>query len=80
MDTQGAWMAQSVKPLTLDLGSGDYLTGVTSNPTVSLPTRDGACLRFSFSLYLCPSPTQSLCSRSLKVKQTLKKYIKIINF
>ena len=41
---------------TLDLGSGHGLTVHEFEPRVGLCTEPGACLGFSVSLFLCPSP------------------------
>lgn len=50
----GAWMALSVKPLTLDLGSGHDLLVHELKPCVELCPDGVACARDSPSL--CPSP------------------------
>ena len=49
----GAWVAQSVEPLTPDLSSG-HDPGREIEPRVGLCAECGACLRFS--LTLVPSP------------------------
>ena len=54
----GAWVAQLVKDLTLDSGSGHDLMVHDFEPHIGLYTERGACLGFSLSLSLslCPSP------------------------
>ena len=58
---RGAWVAQSVKRLTLDFGSGHDLTVRGFKPCMGLCADSAeACLGFSLSLSLCSSPTHSL--------------------
>ena len=45
-----------MKRLTLDFGSSHDLTVRETEPRVGLYNEWGACLRFSLSLFLCPSP------------------------
>ena len=54
----GALVAQSVKRLTLDFGSGHDVTVCGFKPRVGLCAEDGACLGFSLSLSL----SLSLCA------------------
>ena len=56
------WVAQSVECLTLDFGSG-YDPSVMGLSPASGSALSEACLRFSLSLSLCPSPllVLSLC-------------------
>ena len=58
--TRGAWGAQAVTRLTLDLNSGHDLTvhGFESRVRLSADSRD--CLGFCVSLSLCPSPGHAL--------------------
>ena len=54
---RGARGAPSVKRLTLDFGSGHDLTDREFEPHIRLCADScGACLGFSLSLSLCPSP------------------------
>ena len=67
-----AWVAQLVKPLTLDFGSGHDL----KSPTLPLElcVEHRACLRFSFPLPLPPLPTTAspplACAQVLSLKIT----------
>ena len=54
-------MAQSVKRLTLDFGSGHDLKVHEIEPSVRVPR-----LEFSLSLSLCPSPAH-MCARALSL-------------
>ena len=60
-------MAQSVKHLTLDLGSGHDLMGCGIKPHIRLCTRGGVCLRLSPPT---PLPTHE---RSFSLSQMFKK-------
>ena len=64
-------MAQSVKQLTLDLGSGLDLTVCGIEPCTEFCTECGACLGFSLSLSLC-SPQLTLSCRKLSYPTSLK--------
>ena len=54
-------MAQLVKCLTLDVGSGHDLR-IMIEPLIRLPAEGGACLRFSLPLFL-PLPHSHACAR-----------------
>ena len=62
--SEDAWVAQSVKHLTLDLSSGHELAAVGSSPVSGLwadsmePASDS--LSLSLSLSLCPSPAHAV--------------------
>ena len=58
---KGAWVAQSVKRLTLDFGSGRDLRFVSSSPTSGSTLIVRSLLGIlSLSLPLCLSPARSL--------------------
>ena len=67
----GAWVAQSVKPPTLDFGSGHHLRVRSWSELLCAdgaePARDS--LSPSLSLSLCPSLTLSLLNNKLKKKK-----------
>ena len=68
----GAWVAQSVKPPTLDFGPGHDLTILGIEPHIGLCTDSVEPAWDSLFLSLCPCPTCSL-SLSPKInKYTLK--------
>ena len=74
---RGAWMAQSVKHLTPDFGSGHDLTVHYSEPPIRLCTDSAeTCLAFSLSLFLplplC-LPFCSACSVSQNKQINIKK-------
>ena len=67
---KGAWVAQLLKRLTLDLGSGHDLTVGEFKPHVGSALRRRSLLgilSLSLSLSLCPSPTLA-CSVSVSQK------------
>ena len=71
---QGTWVAQSVKHLTLDVGSGCDHTVCEFEPCIRLcadSSEPGACFRFCVSLSLCPSPTRapSLSQKWINIKK-----------
>ena len=66
-------MAQVVKGLTLDFGSGHDLQGCEIKSHVRLSTGHGACLRVSLPLFLYLSPPPP----SLKNKKYWKMFIPI---
>ena len=72
MKIRDAWVAQSVKHLTLGFGSGHDLMVHEFEPHIRLcvdSSEPGACFGFCVSLSLCPSPTHShSVSVSLKNK------------
>ena len=57
--------AQLIKGLTLDFSSGHDLMVHEIEPHVRLCAECGACLGFSLSVSLCPSPA---CALSLYLK------------
>ena len=60
------WAVQSVKRLTLGFGSGHDLMGSWVRALhLALHRQGGACLGFSLSLSLCPSPA---CAVSVSLK------------
>ena len=59
MGVRGAWMAQSVKRLTLDLGSGHDLSVREFEPRIGLWADSVEPAWDSVSLSLCSSPTRS---------------------
>ena len=67
-----AWMAHLVKCPTLGFGSGHDLMVVGSSPA-SHSAEHGACLRFFFSLSICPFSAGARClSLSLSLSQKKK--------
>ena len=77
---QGAWLAQSVKHLTLDLGSGHDLTVREFKPHIGLHTDGAEPAWDSVSPPFCPS-SACMCVHALSLKinkQTNKKLKKKI--
>ena len=75
-------VAQPVKHLTLDFGSGHaFVVSWVQAPYRALCWHQGACLRFSFSpsLSLCPPTPAHALSVSLKINK-LTKIAVIVNF
>ena len=62
----GAWVAQSVKPKTLDFNSDHDLVG--SSPMSSSMLTAQSCLVFSLPLS-APSPFMCMCTLSLKINK-----------
>ena len=68
---RGTWAAQSVKRLSLDLGSGcDLTSSWVRAPHQAMHRQCRACLGFSLSLSLCRSPARA---HSLSVSLSLNK-------
>ena len=70
-------MAQSLKHLTLDLGSGHDLRILRSSLAWGSVLTRGICFRTQ-SLSICPSSTHvctCACARAFSLKQILKKYV-----
>ena len=74
MNSGGTWVAQSVKCVTLDFGSGHDLTVSEFEPRFGLHTDSGEHAWDSLSLFLCPSPACAL-SLSLSKKKIIKKIL-----
>ena len=55
------WMAQAIKCLTLNFGSGHNLRVVGSSPKMG-STQSAVCLGFSLSL--CPFPILQICLKT----------------
>ena len=73
---RGAWVAESVKRWTLGFCSDlDLRASWVRAPRGALLWQRGACLGFSLSLSLCPSPTRAV-SVSLKINECIKKETK----
>ena len=73
----GTWVAQLVKHLTLGFSSGhDLMASWVQASRRALSWHHRACLGFSLSLSLCPSPTCAI-SVSLKINK-LKKNLNAI--
>ena len=66
--SQNAWVAQSVKRLTLDLGSGRDLTVHQFKPGAGLCADSTEPAWDSLSLSLCPSHACALSQNKLKNK------------
>ena len=74
-DCWGAWVAQSVKPLTLDFGSSHDLTVRGFETHVGLCASSTESVWDSLSLPLS-MPLPGSCSLSLKINKVLKSYLK----
>jgi len=61
----GAWVAESIKHMTLDFGSGCDLTSGSAQRRV--------CFGLSLPLSLCPSPPNPACALSQRNKILKKK-------
>ena len=68
-DYRATWVAQSVKCLTLDFGSGHDLTVCGIEPHVRLHTQHEPCLRFSLSSLSAPPPAHALSLKKINIKK-----------
>ena len=69
-NNRGAWVAQLIKRLTFGFSLGtDFAVSWVRAPHRALCWQPGACLGFSLSLPLCPSPTRT-CLCLSQSKQT----------
>ena len=67
---RGTWVAQSVKRLTLDLGSGHDLAACELEPCIRLRADSSEPAWDSLSFPLCPSPC--VLSLSFKISKLFK--------
>ena len=74
---QGAWVAQSVKHLTLDFSSGHNLTVPGIEPGVELhaDSAEPAWYSLSLSSLSLPLPNSCALSLSLKINQSINQSI-----
>ena len=68
VSARGAWVAQSVKRLTLGSGHDLAVSEFESRVGVCADSSEpGACFRFCVSLSLCPSPARALSLSKMSI-------------
>ena len=72
---RGSPVAQSVKQLTLNLGSGHDLKVVRWSPDLSSQAQQGVCWRFSPSLFSFSSPSLQATLFLSKINKYIFKYL-----